>query len=75
MKMTADYYPKGKPKNEDTGSKSFCNGGLDAAGQRKFEEGGWCKFTGKCEHKHRVYQEGPRGGMRRTDSFMCQAAI
>jgi len=28
MEMTADYYPKGKPENENTISKSFCNDGL-----------------------------------------------
>lgn len=34
MEMTADYYPKGKPKNENTGSKSFCNDGLESLDQK-----------------------------------------
>ena len=45
------------------------------AGRRKYENAGWCEYKGKCKDKHRVYKEGPRGGMRRTENFMCQGAL
>jgi hypothetical protein len=47
----------------------------NADGTRKHENSGWCEYKGKCKSKHRVWEEGPRGGMRRTDSFMCDDAL
>lgn len=42
---------------------------------RKHESGGWCTYEGKCQAKHRVHDKGPRGGMTRTNHFMCQEAL
>jgi hypothetical protein len=44
-------------------------------GSRIYESAGYCKYGGKCESKHRVWEEGPRGGLRRTEYFMCEEAI
>ena len=39
------------------------------------EKSGWCKCSGKCKFKSRVYEEGPRGGKRKTDSYCCMKAL
>lgn len=60
---------------ETTGNKSASVPCYNADGARVHEEAGWCNYTGKCKSKHRVFEKGPCGGLKRTDSFMCQEAL
>jgi hypothetical protein len=41
----------------------------------EFEDGGWCNNKKRCKDKCRVYKEGPRGGIRKTDSWSCMRAL
>ena len=62
-------------RNETPVSKSASVPCYTAAGARTHEEAGWCNYKGKCKSKHRVYEKGPCGGTRKTNSFMCQEAL
>lgn len=63
------------PRAQDSSGSAGFNCYNAEEGRRKYENAGWCEYKGKCKDKHRVYEEGPRGGMRRTENFMCQGAL
>jgi hypothetical protein len=41
----------------------------------EYEESGYCESPKRCKDKSRIYKEGPRGGMQKTDSFCCMKAL